>query len=70
MEDGWAVWSPKTAGPVVFSDALNNSKALDKDMFDKLRHRTRINVAFIDGHIEAMNITSQDLSRVYILPPP
>jgi prepilin-type processing-associated H-X9-DG protein len=38
--------------------------------FDTLRHKSKINIAFADGHVETRTISPADLADVYILPPP
>ena len=71
--DPWIVWSPRTVfvGPVTLADALlNNGKAIDQSSFDQKRHDKRMNIAFVDGHVATYRITSGDLERVYLLPPP
>lgn len=35
-------------------------------VFDKLRHEKRLNVAFVDGHVAGLYMTSGDLSHVFV----
>ena len=59
--------------PITMSDALNGTSssniAGDSVCFDKRRHQGKINVAFCDGHVETRNITSGDLSKIFLLAP-
>jgi prepilin-type processing-associated H-X9-DG protein len=69
---GWICWRPAldSTGPVTLADAfLNNGRATSADMFDKPRHRLRINVAFADGHVKTMGINEPDLRQAFLLPP-
>jgi prepilin-type processing-associated H-X9-DG protein/prepilin-type N-terminal cleavage/methylation domain-containing protein len=61
---------PGTAtGPITLADALaGNARAGDPENFDHVRHRGRMNIAFLDGHAESVPIDSRALSRVLILP--
>jgi prepilin-type processing-associated H-X9-DG protein len=61
---------PGTAtGPITLADALaGNARAGDPDNFDHRRHNRRMNIAFLDGHVESVPIESGALSRVLILP--
>jgi prepilin-type processing-associated H-X9-DG protein/prepilin-type N-terminal cleavage/methylation domain-containing protein len=68
----WILWTPSLTShnEVTLADALaGNGKAVDADMFDKQRHKDRINVGFADGHVETKLISEKDLDRVYLLPP-
>jgi prepilin-type processing-associated H-X9-DG protein len=67
-----------TTAPVTMADALNGSsgaapsasqKATDPACFDKKRHQGKMNIAFCDGHVESRNITTRDLSGVFLLAP-
>lgn len=75
----WLTWTPKLdkdpADPpyVTLADALNGTgaatdKASDKENFDTKRHKGKINVVFADGHVQGMNISTEELSNVYLLP--
>jgi prepilin-type processing-associated H-X9-DG protein/prepilin-type N-terminal cleavage/methylation domain-containing protein len=69
---GWICWTPKldNAQPATLGDAFaNNGKASGKDNFDVQRHRGRMNVGFLDGHVEAVPITKPTLDKVYLVPP-
>jgi prepilin-type processing-associated H-X9-DG protein len=71
FQDPWITWSPKVAATCSLGDVmLENGKAVDRTMFDPYRHKNRVNVAFADAHVEALNITAMDLSKAYLLPPP
>ena len=72
MRDPWICWTPdlKSTGPVTLADALDNKGvAVDPTMFDIPRHRGRINIAFADGHVQALRITIPDLQQAFLLPP-
>ena len=60
----------KTAlGPVTLADALQgNARAGDPENFDPKRHRTRVNICFLDGHAESLPIEVGKLRAVLILP--
>jgi prepilin-type processing-associated H-X9-DG protein/prepilin-type N-terminal cleavage/methylation domain-containing protein len=69
---GWICWTPKldNAEGATLGDAFEgNARASAKDMFDVPRHRGRINVGFVDGHVETIPITKGSLDRVYLVPP-
>jgi len=71
MPDPWLCWTPSLTdeGPVTLADALNKTgKAVDNYSFDFKRHRERINIAFADGHVATLRITSADMSKAYLLP--
>lgn len=56
--------------PVVLSDALaGNDKATSPGNFDKIRHKGKTNILFMDGHSETRVIDSDDLQNVYLLAP-
>ena len=64
------VYNKVSSGPVTLADALaGNGKAGDPENFDTLRHRGRMNIGFFDGHVETRNISANDLSNVYLMPP-
>jgi prepilin-type processing-associated H-X9-DG protein/prepilin-type N-terminal cleavage/methylation domain-containing protein len=57
------------AGPITLADALaGNTRAGDPGNFDHRRHNGRINVAFLDGHVENLPLQPGPLSRVLLLP--
>jgi len=57
------------AGPITLADALaGNARAGDPQNFDRYRHRGRMNVAFLDAHVESVPIEPGALSRVLITP--
>jgi prepilin-type processing-associated H-X9-DG protein len=71
MKDPWICWTPNLAGTgrVTLADAWENTgQASDKSMFDLNRHNGRMNVAFADGHVEAVDIDKDSLSQVMLLP--
>jgi prepilin-type processing-associated H-X9-DG protein/prepilin-type N-terminal cleavage/methylation domain-containing protein len=72
MRDGWICWRPAldSTGAVTLADAFaGNGRAFGSDMFDKPRHRQRMNVAFADGHVITIGINQPDLRQAYLLPP-
>jgi prepilin-type processing-associated H-X9-DG protein/prepilin-type N-terminal cleavage/methylation domain-containing protein len=63
-----------TTPPITLADAYAGNcsgigVAGDNSKFDSTRHRGKINIAFVDGHVETMNITPADLSTVFLLAP-
>ena len=55
------------ANPVTLGDAFaGNGRAHGPDSFDLRRHRGRMNVAFLDGHVETPHISQGDLDRVFV----
>jgi len=70
VSDPWICWTPNlnSTGAVTLASALrNDGRAQDKTSFDLSRHRGRMNVAFVDGHVELMRIKAPDLDRAYLL---
>lgn len=67
---GSMFFSPRldSAGAVTLADALAGTSATHPTMFDRRRHQGRMNVAFVDGHVEAVAITSGALRHVFLLP--
>jgi prepilin-type processing-associated H-X9-DG protein len=69
----YTVYTNTGQGPVTLADALNapaqGGTCGDSKNFDLLRHKGKMNIAFCDGHVEALNITTGDLAKVFILPP-
>jgi prepilin-type N-terminal cleavage/methylation domain-containing protein/prepilin-type processing-associated H-X9-DG protein len=70
--DGWICWTPTPAPreSVPFGDVLGNvftRHAEDSSMFDKSRHKGRINIGFADGHVGTNMINEKDLSSVYLI---
>src|SRR5262249_17485426 len=65
---GWVTWTPlDTKGSVTLADAWldrtrANNRTGSKDNFDPFRHRGRINVLFLDGHVESLLLNERDLS--------
>jgi prepilin-type N-terminal cleavage/methylation domain-containing protein/prepilin-type processing-associated H-X9-DG protein len=39
----------------------------DPSAFDFVRHRKRMNIAFIDGHAETIRMTADEMSKVYLI---
>ncbi len=71
MPDGWLCWTPSnnSRGRVTLADALaNNGRGADASMFDRRRHKNKLNIVFVDGHVELVRIESNALSRCNILP--
>ena len=73
MPEGWVTWTPTDPnGTVTLADAwLDRTRAkkrtLSKDNFDPLRHKDRINVAYLDGHVENLMLTPQGLSGAILI---
>lgn len=80
FNDGWIVWTPRDPigetgamlrRGIALGEALATNPGVDSaQSFDTRRHRGRINIVFVDGHVETRRITQKDLSGVWILPPP
>jgi len=68
----WISWAPSLAGtgPATLGDAFaSTGRATTFDMFDVRRHGKRINVVYVDGHVETMPIEKGDLDRVFLVVP-
>ena len=64
------VYNKIPAGPITLADAyLGDSLAGDPQNFDPVRHQGRINIGFVDGHVETRFISAGDLANIYLLPP-
>jgi prepilin-type processing-associated H-X9-DG protein len=77
FNDAWQVWTPnasattQTSAAVPLSGALATTATVDSPYnFDYMRHKNKINIAFVDGHVETRIINANDLSNVYLLPRP
>jgi prepilin-type processing-associated H-X9-DG protein len=56
--------------PITMADAFtDDGKAGDPESFDLFRHRGKMNVGFCDGHVESRNITTADLSSIFLMAP-
>jgi prepilin-type processing-associated H-X9-DG protein/prepilin-type N-terminal cleavage/methylation domain-containing protein len=70
--DGWICWTP-TYDPrasIPFGDVLKHAmerKSESPMMFDRARHKGRINIAFADGHVATYRIDQRDLNNVYFI---
>jgi prepilin-type processing-associated H-X9-DG protein/prepilin-type N-terminal cleavage/methylation domain-containing protein len=69
----YAAWYNHVPGRLSLADALDpapapdgNANAGDPAQFDYFRHRGRMNVVFLDGHVESLVINSEDLQRALI----
>ena len=72
MPLGWVCWRPSYdgTGPATLADALeNNGRVTAQDNFDRFRHGKRINVGFLDGHVETLPLTKEALEKAYLIPP-
>jgi prepilin-type processing-associated H-X9-DG protein len=72
MPLGWIVWTPalKATGAVTMADALaDNAKAASSQNFALNRHGKRMNIVFVDGHVEARGIDVNSLKDVYLVGP-
>jgi prepilin-type processing-associated H-X9-DG protein len=72
MRDGWICWRPSldSTGPVSLADAyLATGRATAPEMFDKPRHRMRMNIGFADGHVKTIPIAEGDLRQAFLIPP-
>jgi prepilin-type N-terminal cleavage/methylation domain-containing protein/prepilin-type processing-associated H-X9-DG protein len=68
----WITMAPtlESTGPVALSDVLvQNTQVMPlRAQIDQLRHKKRINVCFVDGHVETLPISAKSLERVFLLP--
>jgi prepilin-type N-terminal cleavage/methylation domain-containing protein/prepilin-type processing-associated H-X9-DG protein len=70
---GWVLWTPTDPnGVVTLADAWldrtrSTTRTLSKDNFDPYRHKGRMNVAFIDGHVEALQMNERDLAGAVLI---
>ena len=69
----WVTMAPALdapAGPVTLADVVeqNDRVVPYRARLDPPRHRSRANVVFADGHVEAVPTTSAALSRVCLVP--
>jgi prepilin-type processing-associated H-X9-DG protein/prepilin-type N-terminal cleavage/methylation domain-containing protein len=72
MSEGWICWSPSLdgTGPATLGDAWDNTgRAESSENFDLFRHSKRMNVGFLDGHVETVPLTKEALDKVYLIPP-
>lgn len=71
MPDPWIVFRPAltSTGPVTLQDVFEGTtKITPAGRFDEIRHRGRMNIAFVDGHVDSVRISAGGLSQVYLLP--
>jgi prepilin-type processing-associated H-X9-DG protein len=69
---GWICWSPTVngVGPATLAHAfLGHPRVASQDMFDLYRHSKRMNIGFLDGHVETVALRKEDLEKVYLIPP-
>jgi prepilin-type processing-associated H-X9-DG protein/prepilin-type N-terminal cleavage/methylation domain-containing protein len=66
----WATMAPalNAIGPITMADVLaqNNKVEPMRADIDKPRHKGRMNICFVDGHVENVPIGKGDLERVYL----
>jgi len=68
--DGWICWTPdlNSTGAVTLADVYSaNGRATDRSSFDFPRHKKRMNILFVDGHVETIPLTEAALRRAYLL---
>jgi len=69
----WVLWTPTDPdGVVTLSDAWldqtrANVRTASKDNFEPARHKGRINVGFLDGHVETLPLTAEALSGAVLI---
>jgi prepilin-type processing-associated H-X9-DG protein len=71
MPDGWICWTPTYdgEGPATLGDAFAGTGRVDhRDSFDLRRHGGRINIGFLDGHVEMVPLKQASLDKVYLIP--
>jgi len=73
FSDGWVLWTPTDPnGTVTLADAWldrtrSNTRTASKDNFDPYRHKGKMNVAFLDGHVETLPMTAEGLSSAVLI---
>jgi prepilin-type N-terminal cleavage/methylation domain-containing protein/prepilin-type processing-associated H-X9-DG protein len=72
-QQSYAAWYNHVTGRLSLADALDpapapdgNPNTGDPGQFDYFRHHGRMNVVFLDGHVESLVINSGDLQRALI----
>jgi prepilin-type processing-associated H-X9-DG protein/prepilin-type N-terminal cleavage/methylation domain-containing protein len=72
MPLGWITWTPSATGvgAATLGDAWENDGRVEsRENFDVLRHSKRMNVGFLDGHVETVPLQKEALEKVYLIPP-
>lgn len=80
---GWQTWTPVDFAPRQQNVSVSASRAValseafaafplvsDKQSFDYKRHRGKMNIVFVDGHVETRQISEKNLRDVLVLPRP
>lgn len=80
IADGFQVWTPRNTGikyydtilrSIHLGEAFNATPAVtDAQSFDRKRHKDRLNILYVDGHVDSRQITARDLTSVLVLPAP
>lgn len=80
LKSTWLAFTPalEAPGAVSLADAYEENVGVarlgQRPMFDLTRHRGKMNVAFVDGHVDAFDIAknsttaSEQLRQIYLLP--
>lgn len=73
MLDGWITWKPDWVigfGRQTLGDAFapGEPPVKDKRMFDRLRHKDKMNIAFADGHVSLFRIEEKELRQAILRP--
>jgi prepilin-type processing-associated H-X9-DG protein len=67
----YIAWFPSDSGRSTLGDIYSNSDGGTTDVmdtqFDHVRHHGKINVVYFDGHVDTLEIISEDLERAVIL---
>ncbi len=63
---GWWQVSESDSTPLAISSFLSTDPNTDVRLFDRKRHRGKLNVLFADGHVEALDISQPALSRAML----
>lgn len=72
MPIGWICWTPSLdgQGAATLGDAFaGTGRAVGRENFDLNRHSKRMNIAFLDGHVETVEIKQEALDRVFLIMP-
>src|SRR5206468_2082508 len=72
---GWILWTPIDffgTSPVTLADAWldrmrSTKRTLSQDNFDPVRHNGKMNVAFLDGHVETLPMTERGLAGAVLI---
>lgn len=67
QQSAYIAWYPSESGRYTLADALDDEGMAMYQQFDLSRHHGKINVAYFDGHVDALYINDTDLQHAAIL---